>query len=55
MLAACEAYRLRRLKLRWLPEAGAEPGRAPWAELLADEVEAFGRRGLKDLLFPWKR
>ncbi len=55
VLAACEAYRLRRLKLRWLSEAGAEPGRAPWAELLADEVEAFGRRGLKDLLFPWKR
>jgi hypothetical protein len=54
-LASCEAYRLRRLKLRWLSGAGAKPGRAPWAELLAEDVETFGRRGFKDLLFPWKR
>lgn len=55
ILAVCEAYRLRRLKLRWLSNAGARPGRAPWEELLAEDVEAFGNRGFKDLLFPWKR
>ncbi|MBU0926227.1 MAG: hypothetical protein KKA67_00605 [Spirochaetes bacterium] len=53
-LASCEAVRLRRYRLSWLAGSDGKPGPTPWAGLLADDVEALGSRGLKDLFFPWK-
>lgn len=54
MMASCDAVRLRSFKLRWI--AGSGQSRAvPWKSLLADDVEALGTRGLKELIFPWKK
>lgn len=57
VLVSCEATRLRLRRMDWLAgrSGGGKPGRTPWPELLADDAEALGERGLKDLLFPWKR
>lgn len=57
VLVSCEATRLRLHRMRWLAgrSGGGKPGRTPWPALLADDAEALGERGLKDLLFPWKR
>ncbi|PKL26452.1 MAG: hypothetical protein CVV47_00540 [Spirochaetae bacterium HGW-Spirochaetae-3] len=57
VLVSCEATRLRLHRMRWVAGRTGEgkPGRTPWPELLADDREALGERGLGDLLFPWKR
>ena len=63
-LSLTNALRLRLYKYDWLEKMEeAEPGfsqnrdkRAdvPWDELLAEDKEMLGPRGLKSLLFPWK-
>ncbi|OHD27192.1 MAG: hypothetical protein A2Y38_17625 [Spirochaetes bacterium GWB1_59_5] len=55
VLASCEAVRLRSYKLRWIHQTGSRRKRAPWAELLATDVEALGERSFKQLFFPWSR
>lgn len=55
-LAASEAARLRLRKLDWIAASGGKPaGRTPWGELLADDMEGYDGRTLKDLIFPWKK
>ncbi len=53
VLASCEAVRLRSYKLRWMKQSGTARGRVPWAQLLANDVEALGQRTIKQLFFPW--
>jgi hypothetical protein len=48
-----EALRLRLLKYDWL-EANPEHRKIPWDDLLAEEREKTGNRGLRGLIFPWK-
>jgi len=55
-----QALRLRLLKYDWLDaraaeqETGQKRIKIPWNELLAEEREKTGERGLKSLIFPWK-
>ena len=55
-----QALRLRLLKYDWLDARAAEQEtgqnriKVPWKELLAEEREKTGERGLKSLIFPWK-
>jgi len=55
VMASCDAVRLRSLKLKWMAEPGHPPKPVPWSVLLAEDEEALGPRGFKDLIFPWKR
>ncbi|MCR5724992.1 MAG: hypothetical protein K6G80_07900 [Treponema sp.] len=64
VLAQTNALRLRLYKYDWLEEMEAkEPGfsasrdkraEVPWNELLAEDKEMLGPRGLKSFIFPWK-
>lgn len=63
-LALMNALRLRLYKYDWLEKMEAqEPGfsqsrdkraEVPWDELLAEDKEMLGPRGLKSLIFPWR-
>ncbi|MDR2510741.1 MAG: hypothetical protein LBC77_08880 [Spirochaetaceae bacterium] len=52
-----EAFRLRLLKYDWLESQNdkTDAKRAvPWNDILEEEREIIGNRGLKNLIFPWK-
>lgn len=55
LLGTAEATRLRLKRFDWLRAQGGRRAKTPWAELLADDEEAVGRRTLKELVFPWKQ
>ncbi|MBP3710781.1 MAG: hypothetical protein J6I73_10360, partial [Treponema sp.] len=58
-LAQVNALRLRLYKYDYLEThsefvTAKERKRIPWAELLANDKEIFGKRSFKSLIFPWK-
>jgi hypothetical protein len=62
LLFTDESLRLRLKKYDWLlerPEIDGAGGKArkniPWKEILAEERDDVGTRGLRDFIFPWKQ